>query len=79
MAKFNVGDKVVMSRIGKGSYREAMDNPYDVVGVVEEARDLDNTSGTERLAVLLFDQTIIVQWPNGYYNSYTEDELDLVQ
>lgn len=59
-----VGDKVVISPIGKFQYRNERSNPHDVEGT------LLSLEGWEGFCYY-------VDWGNGCYNSYRKDELEL--
>lgn len=69
MRKFNVGDVVYISSVGKGQYKNASCNPYDVEGVISEIED-----------GVWEDHQYCIQvcWRAGYYNSYRPVDLELV-
>lgn len=64
--KFNVGDKVLMSAVGKDEYKERFNNPHNEIGVVRRLDPIDD------------EYPYRVRWEGGGINSYREVDLEFL-
>lgn len=69
MHKFQIGDIVYISDVGKTAYKNDSCNPYGVQGRVCEVEPGDWEDHQFCLEV---------DWDNGYHNSYRPRDLELV-
>ena len=81
MAKFQVGDRVRLSQLGKNTYTDTDTNPFDVEGVIRKDREADDALKRDPLYYIFVEGMGMrweVNWPNGTSNSYADEDLDIV-
>lgn len=61
---FKVGDRVIMSDVGKERYEDQLSNPHNVEGVVTEVGDCEH-----------FEWYLEVTWDNKSINDYRVVDL----